>query len=72
MSATDRMAAKIPKLTAHCRTAAIQGRHFLGQVSESNEAPMAHSPPMPSAARKRKIINCHQFWAKKAKPVNSA
>ena len=62
----------MPKFTAHCSTAAIQGRHFFGHVSESSEAPIAHSPPIPSAARKRKIINCHQFSAKNDRPVKSA
>ena len=31
-----------------------------GQVSESSDEPTAHSPPMPRAARNRKIRSCHQ------------
>ena len=69
---TAAIAARMPKLTAHCSTAAIQGRHFFGQVSESSDAPTAHSPPMPRAARKRKIISCHHVCAKKDNPVKSA
>jgi hypothetical protein len=57
----------MPKFTAHCSTAAIQGRHFFGQVSESSEAPTAHSPPIPSAARNRKIISCHQVLREERK-----
>ena len=40
-------------------TAAIHGRQRLGQVSASSDEPTAHSPPMPSAARKRKMRRCH-------------
>ena len=39
---------------------------------ESSDAPTAHSPPMPSAARKRKIIRCHHVCAKNESPVNAA
>ena len=59
-------------LTPLWSTAAIQGRQRRGQVSESSEAPTAHSPPMPSAARNRTINNCHHVCAKKARPVKSA
>ena len=58
----------MPQLTAVCSTAAIHGRQRLGQVSESSAAPTAHSPPMPSAARNRKMSNCHQVCAKNDKP----
>ena len=61
----------MPTLTAVCSTAASHGRQRLGQVSESSAAPTAHSPPMPSAARKRKINRCHQAWAKYDSPVNT-
>ena len=64
-------ATRMPTLTAVCSTAAIQGRQLRGQVSESSAAPTAHSPPMPSAARKRKISNCHQVCAKYDSPVKS-
>ena len=66
------VATTTPKFTPLCSTAAIQGRHFAGQVSESMDAPTAHSPPMPNAARKRKIIKCHQVVAKQESPVNNA
>ena len=46
-------ASKMPMLTPLWSTAAIQGRQRRGQVSDSNEAPTAHSPPMPTAARNR-------------------
>ena len=50
-----RLASMTPRLTPVCSTAAIHGRQRRGQVSDSSDAPTAHSPPMPSAARKRKI-----------------
>ena len=62
----------MPTLTPVWSTAAIQGRQRRGQVSESNDAPTAHSPPMPSAARNRKISRCHQACAKKDSPVKAA
>ena len=62
----------MPMLTPLWSPAAIQGRQRLGQVSASNEAPTAHSPPMPSAARNRTTSSCHHVWAKKARPVNEA
>ncbi len=65
------MANITPMLTALCRTAAIHGRHRRGHVSESSAAPTAHSPPIPSAARKRQIRRCHQVWAKNDNPVKS-
>ena len=40
-------ASRMPTFTADWSTAASQGRHRRGQVSESSEAPMAHSPPIP-------------------------
>jgi hypothetical protein len=58
--------------TPACSTAAIQGRHLRGHVSLSSDEPTAHSPPMPSAATKRKISSCHQAWATKLRPVNIA
>ena len=58
--------------TPVCSTAAIHGRQRRGQVSESSDEPTAHSPPMPSAARKRKIISCHQACAKNDSPVKRA
>ncbi len=58
--------------TPVCSTAAIHGRQRVGQVSDSSDAPTAHSPPMPSAARNRKIIKCHQAWAKNDRPVKVA
>ena len=64
-------ASRTPTLTPVCRTAAIQGRQRRGQVSDSSEAPTAHSPPMPSADRKRKISRCHQLVARHDSPVNS-
>jgi hypothetical protein len=70
--ATVNAASIIPMLTPVCRTAAIQGRQFFGQVSDSSEAPTAHSPPIPRAARNRKINRCHQVCAKYDNPVNMA
>ena len=55
-------ASSTPQLTPLCSTAAIHGRQLRGQVSDRSEAPTAHSPPMPSAARKRKISRCHHSW----------
>ena len=60
----------MPRLTPVWSTAAIQGRQRRGQVSESSEAPTAHSPPIPRAARNRKISRCHQVCAKNDRPVN--
>jgi len=34
-------APRIPMFTPLCNTAAIQGRHFFGHVSESSDAPTA-------------------------------
>ena len=62
----------MPQFTAVCSVAAIHGRHDFGQVSESSEAPTAHSPPIPSAARKRKAIRCHHSVAKNESPVKQA
>ena len=72
MTITTRLASMVPRLTALCSTAASQGRQRPGQVSEISADPTAHSPPMPSAARNRKSINCHQVWAKNDRPVNEA
>ena len=65
-------ASRIPRLTPVCSIAAIHGRHAFGQVSESSDAPTAHSPPIPSAAMKRNSISCHQFCAKAHSPVQIA
>ena len=59
-------------LTPVCSTAAIQGRQRLGHVSDSSDAPTAHSPPMPSAARNRKMSRCHHVCAKDENPVKNA
>ena len=59
-------------LTPLWSTAAIQGRQRRGHVSDSNEAPTAHSPPMPRAARNRTMSSCHHVCTKKARPVKSA
>ena len=56
-------ASKMPMLTPLWSTAAIQGRQRRGQVSDSNEAPTAHSPPMPTAARNRTTSSCHHVCA---------
>src|SRR6185503_9229203 len=61
-----------PTFTPLCRVAAIHGRQRRGQVSESREAPTAHSPPIPSAERNLKIINCHHVCAAEERPVNAA
>ena len=53
-------------------TAAIHGRQAFGHVSASSDAPTAHSPPMPSAATKRKIMSCHQVCDSEHKPVQIA
>ena len=66
------MAMMTPIFTAVCKVAATHGRHCLGHVSDSSDAPTAHSPPMPSAARNRKMNNCHQVWAKNDRPVKAA
>ena len=58
--------------TAVCSVAAIQGRHFFGQVSESSEAPTAHSPPMPRAERKRQTSRCVQSVHSAESPVKPA
>ena len=65
-------ATNTPMFTPLCSTAASQGRHVLGQVSEMSDAPTAHSPPMPSAARKRKISRCHHSVEKYDSPVKQA
>src|SRR5689334_6074991 len=67
-----RHASNTPRFTPVCKTAAIHGRHLFGHVSESSDDPTAHSPPIPSAATKRKIINCHHVCAKNDRPVNTA
>src|SRR5882724_12994310 len=72
MKNTATQASKTPIFTPVCRTAAIHGPHRRGQVSASKEEPTAHSPPIPKAARKRKIIKCHQVCAKDESPVNKA
>ncbi len=64
--------AEMPRLTPLWSTAAIHGRQALGQVSVRREAPTAHSPPMPSAATKRKSISCHHVWANAHRPVHTA
>src|SRR5690348_8372447 len=48
-----------PMFTPVCKIAANHGRSRAGQVSDNNDDPTAHSPPIPSAATNRKIINCH-------------
>lgn len=48
----------MPRFTAVCSTAASHFRQPLGHVLESSVEPTAHSPPMPSAAGKRKIRRC--------------
>ena len=65
-------ARRIPRLTPLWSVAAIQGRHRPGHVSDRSEAPTAHSPPIPRAARNRKISRCHQVWAIEESPVNRA
>src|ERR1043165_8010955 len=59
-------------LTPVCGTAAIQARQRLGQVSERSDEPTAHSPPMPRAARNRKISRCHHVVAAAERPVKTA
>jgi hypothetical protein len=39
------------------------GTPRFGHVSESSDEPTAHSPPIPRAARNRKIKSCHQACA---------
>ena len=53
-------------------TAEIHGRHRRGHVSEIRDEPTAHSPPIPSAATKRKIRSCHHAWATNDRPVKAA
>ena len=65
-------APRMPRLTPVCSIAAIQGRHAFGHVSDSSDAPTAHSPPMPSAAMNRKSSSCHHVCAKAHSPVKSA
>src|SRR4051794_15125354 len=72
ISQFESTASSTPMFTPLWRIAAIQARHDLGQVSESKEAPTAHSPPMPRAERNRKTRSCHQVCAKNDRPVNSA
>jgi hypothetical protein len=62
----------MPRLTPVWSIAAIHGRHAFGHVSESSEAPTAHSPPIPSAAMKRNSISCHHVCAKAHSPVQIA
>ena len=59
-------------MTPVCRIAAIQGRQCLGHVSDSSDAPTAHSPPMPSAATNRKMSRCHHVCANAENPVKNA
>ncbi len=66
------MAAMTPTLTPVWSTAAIHGLHCRGHVSLNKVAPIAHSPPIPSAATKRKIKRCHHREAKNDAPVNKA
>ena len=61
-------AARMPTLTPVWSTAAIQGRHWRGQVSDSSDAPTAHSPPMPSAARNRKMSRVPPRLRKERQP----
>src|SRR5947207_3984842 len=65
-------ATRTPIFTPLCKTAAIHGRHVRGHVSDNNDAPTAHSPPIPKAATKRKISKCHQVCAQNDSPVNAA
>jgi hypothetical protein len=62
----------MPMFTADWSAAASHGRHRRGQVSDNSEAPMAHSPPIPSAARNRKMSRCHQVRATEESPVKRA
>src|ERR1051325_869577 len=72
ISQLDNTASNTPMFTPLCSTAAIHSRHDLGQVSESNDAPTAHSPPMPRAERNLNKKSCHQVCAKNESPVNKA
>ncbi len=69
MKAPATHAISTPTFTADWSVAAIHGRHDRGQVSANSDAPTAHSPPMPSAARKRKTISICQFCEKALSPV---
>ena len=46
-------------------------RRSSGQSSETNAAPMHHSPPIPTPARKRKIASVQTPVAKALSSVNS-
>lgn len=72
ISSAATAASKMPTFTADWSTAASQGRHRRGQVPESSEAPIAHSRPIPSAARNRNINKCTYVRATADSPVKSA
>ena len=55
-SGFERYLAMLQSLVARLGTGDV---HFFGHVSERSVEPTAHSPPMPRAARNRKIISCH-------------
>src|ERR1043165_5547796 len=72
LSPTAAQAISTPMFTPVWSTAAIQGPHFRGHVSERSAEPTAHSPPIPRAEINRKISSCHQVCAKKDRPVKAA
>ena len=64
---SDFLASTAAALTQIVLSARQQVVLLIGQVK-----PTAHSPPIPSAARKRKISSCHHAWATNERPVNNA
>ena len=65
-------AMKNPTAQADWRTAAAFARLSSGQTSATIAAPAAHSPPIPSAVKKRYRASCHQVSERAAMPVKTA
>src|SRR5262249_34445190 len=61
-----------PAAQADWRMPAPLERLASGQTSATNEAPAAHSPPIPRAVKKRYAASCHQVFERAARPVKSA
>ena len=65
-------AISIPAMYPLCKIAPPRYRCFLFSVSDTNAAPAAHSPPMPRAARNRKMRRCHHSVDRAERPVKHA
>ena len=64
-------AAAKPMAHALCMNASARPRDLAGQLSDTNAAPLAHSPPMPSPSNARKNANCQNVCDKPQAAVNT-